>query len=466
MQDSAATLHGELKPCLAELLRTSTHPPTLVLKVEYVLGKAQAGSRRNAPVGHTWNQPQEGYHPPQPRLPAHDSDREVRAPWCLRLALSDGDLQIQAILAKRLHTQELLELQKGDLIEVRDFQVRSAARISGQGKVIYLGVQHCAWIGREQATEPQLDSEGGFIREDEAMARNRNKPRRKATSALSRTSSDVSRSNTQCLDGEDGCHQVFKGKQTRQQLSGGRGALANRQQPVHSDDSEDDYFDTISVSQSQMDRHREILHQIEHNIPIQTPTNPNIGVDGEADDEELSGAALPLLESRHDDDVESNGSNDYNDAGLAAHHAVIQQQDQESTSITRPPPRLSLVPSTAPLHTLLSLLNPASSLPQRNYACTILGVITWVSTSLIHKPNTPYPPKRHAKVHDLSISHRQAGITLAVFVDATSFLPRVGTVALLRGVVMQRCQNDVILNKYPGFGNRVKEDDHAIDYLD
>jgi hypothetical protein len=37
---------------------------------------------------------------------------------------------------------------------------------------------------------------------------------------------------------------------------------------------------------------------------------------------------------------------------------------------------------------------------------------------------------------------------VAVFVDAKNFLPKVGTVALLRGVVMHRFADDVILNKY------------------
>jgi hypothetical protein len=37
---------------------------------------------------------------------------------------------------------------------------------------------------------------------------------------------------------------------------------------------------------------------------------------------------------------------------------------------------------------------------------------------------------------------------VAVFVDAKNFLPKIGTVALLRGVVMHGFADDVILNKY------------------
>lgn len=67
---------------------------------------------------------------------------------------------------------------------------------------------------------------------------------------------------------------------------------------------------------------------------------------------------------------------------------------------------------------------------------------------MIHKPNSPFPPKRHIKIHDPSISSRRVGVTVAIYVDAKDFLPEVGTVALFRGVTMQRWEGEVILNAY------------------
>ena len=103
-----------------------------------------------------------------------------------------------------------------------------------------------------------------------------------------------------------------------------------------------------------------------------------------------------------------------------------------------------------PLHTLSSLLHPPpdSPLPSRNYHCTVFAVVSWTSPNLIHKPASPFPPKRHIKIHDPSVSDRHVGITVAVFKDARNFKPAVGTVALLRAVTMQRWEGEVILNKY------------------
>jgi hypothetical protein len=101
-----------------------------------------------------------------------------------------------------------------------------------------------------------------------------------------------------------------------------------------------------------------------------------------------------------------------------------------------------------PLHSLFSLFSP--DLPAKSYMLSTFAVVSWVSPSLIHRANAPFPPKRHLKIHDPTISARKAGITLAVFVDAKSFRPEVGTVALFKGVTMQRWEGEVILNKYAG----------------
>lgn len=124
--------------------------------------------------------------------------------------------------------------------------------------------------------------------------------------------------------------------------------------------------------------------------------------------------------------------------------------DPDPDPLTQAPTPLPSSTNNAPpppLHTLSTLLH-SHTLPRRNYTCSVLGVITWISPSLIHKANSPFPAKRHIKIHDASISSRRVGVTVAVYVDAREFMPEVGTVALFRGVTMQRWEGEVILNAY------------------
>lgn len=138
-----------------------------------------------------------------------------------------------------------------------------------------------------------------------------------------------------------------------------------------------------------------------------------------------------------------------------------------------------LVP-TPPYHTLGSLRHPLPDqpLPSKNYAITTLAFISWTGTSLIHRSGSPFPPKRHLKIVDPSLASSrpasrdsrplpllgnstfaaqtafQDAVTVAVYIDAANFKPVAGTLALFRGVVMQRlASGDIILNIY----GRLKE---------
>lgn len=147
-----------------------------------------------------------------------------------------------------------------------------------------------------------------------------------------------------------------------------------------------------------------------------------------------------------------------------------------------------------PFHTLRSLRDPpvGQPLPTKSYTFTTLAVITWTGTSLIHRHGSVFPPKRHLKVMDASFtfpesttstttaaatqeqnvpsqphsttnspppspSNRpfrpenpfQEAVTVAIYIDAATFRPLPGTIALFRGLVMQRLANgDIILNAY------------------
>ena len=119
---------------------------------------------------------------------------------------------------------------------------------------------------------------------------------------------------------------------------------------------------------------------------------------------------------------------------------------------TSPHPHLSNTSASPgvipPFHTLSSLLHPPVPLPPKNYSITILSVISWISPTLVSRP--PFPPRRSLKLHDPSITSQQVGVSISVFIDALTFKPRHGTIALFQGVVMQKHRDEVILNAYPG----------------
>lgn len=129
-----------------------------------------------------------------------------------------------------------------------------------------------------------------------------------------------------------------------------------------------------------------------------------------------------------------------------------------------------------PFHSLRSLRNPlpGQALPTKNYTVTTLAFISWTGSSLIHRPGSPFPPKRHLKIVDPSLASSRPpsrddmpqqlttansafkartafedAVTVAVYINAPDFKPAAGTLALFRGLVMQRLGNgDIILNAY------------------
>ncbi|KIW32052.1 uncharacterized protein PV07_03627 [Cladophialophora immunda] len=478
----------KLKRCLAELLRTCVHPPSLLLRVEHVFGKAHAGSHRNA----VDRDDEQEYDPDKiPIAGDDDHDHETAQgsdnTWCFRFAVSDGHLQIQAVLAPALlcRANQLGDLQRGDVIEVLRFQVRSAPRLSGKGRVIYLGIQDCAWVGRDRETvetseeKDGLELEGGFLREeqDEMFHRKQHASRDDLTAASGRGGSKR-------RDASDRDNRAQASKKTQSNPKSSKPAHKVSQDASEDDTDDDQGFDTIFVSQSRLDQRRDALRQIQQQVSMEENTGGQLQPRGECNQEAAQGhfATTPFLLTSNRSPRE-NGNDDGIDSipeALAAHnHSPIalphhRPTDHTGSTTDLAPPVQDEGPSTrppntmsaAPIDSLASLL----ALPvQKGYSCTILALISWVSPSLIHRPNTPFPPKRHIKIHDPSISHRTSGITVAVFVDAQRFLPAVGTVALFRGLVMHRLrrgaaegESDVILNKYPAkTGSQKAEDEGA-----
>ncbi|KIW19645.1 hypothetical protein PV08_00219 [Exophiala spinifera] len=419
----------------------------MVLRIEHVSWKTQ---RRES------SKPNE-----ESRLSVSATARKSSTARYLHLVVSDGELQVQAIFVPLSNARNSISLHNGGIIVVRKFSVRKAPRSNGQGHVIYLSVEEFVWIGskREATDEAELESEGGFIREDVdggnqhavyhgiAGANIYRKPPPVRLAEASFSMDSPRNRKTGVTTGEStGVRAPPQRRHVHQQ--------SKLRETDTAPDDEEDSFDTLAVSQSQIENRREALRQISQHKSAHTPAHSSLyyysegaGDNEDHDDEEEEDQdeeeepkegpfpppaekyvpLFPYVKSGNRKPTQTNTVTDHNPA-------MMERPLHSSVSL--------------PIHTLASLLDSKSNLPRRSYACSVLAVISWVSPSLIYKPNTPFPPKRHIKIHDQTISDRQAGITVAVFVDAKDFMPAIGTVALLRGVVMQKFGEDVILNKY------------------
>ncbi|KAJ9606729.1 hypothetical protein H2200_008738 [Cladophialophora chaetospira] len=463
-----------LKPCLAELLRTCVHPSSLVLRCEHVFGKAQTGSRGNVVGG---RKPEEQGFQEQDHTDAHqddsgDSDNEsptrtqqlhyIRGapspsrPLPLRLVLSDGHLQIQAVIAANTRNwREVSSLQTGDNLEIAKFDVRSAPRLNGRGRVVYLGIQECALIQQDRTILAQQEDSplegGGFLRDaDDEMSPK--KPSLQEVQSLK----DEYRSWSRKRDRKHTSGEV------EQPTSPPR--KTHSFQEVHSDD--DEGFDTLSVSQSQIDQRRADLRNIQESPAIDRNPPSRLGVSKDYSRAETPESLLvqtsplrnPPTNGQHvglkagEHDILNLPTTPFTNLAYAAASGPGPQRQSESHSPALPGPQLA----HASLNTVPAKQSLASILmtrPQKSYPCPpIFALISWISPSLIHRPNTPFPPKRHLKIHDPSISNRHSGLTVAVFVDAINFTPQVGTVALFKGLVMNWVRSsggDIILNRYP-----------------
>lgn len=92
------------------------------------------------------------------------------------------------------------------------------------------------------------------------------------------------------------------------------------------------------------------------------------------------------------------------------------------------------------IHVATPSITPLAALPTfvPSTPVTVLVILSWIGQALL-RPSQAFPPKRHVKLHDISISKLFSGVSLAVYVDAASFKPDRGTIALLQDIVVQRC---------------------------
>ena len=381
----------KLQPCLAELLRTCIKPNSIILRVDRIVTQETTAdlSTYTSPPGPTKT--------------------------ITRFHLTDGELVIQALLQPILLAD--YDLNVGDRVEVRDFVVRKARRLNGGGKIIYLGIQDFAVLSQHRPGD--WDGEGGFLRSAEEERLEPAPKRRKGnTNRVAFTGipdhHDGSAAGSQLpqADDEASLHLQKGGMVTDEDAESG------------------DEFESLNVNLTQVRQRRQMLHVIQQaSTSATSPSNEN-------------GKPRSQFKPQHEPERDHSLA-DLNTAVNTAKPPSSSPSTLSPCVPTHKPPHL-----TPPYTPLSALISP--TLPSRNHNLTTLAIITYVSTNLLNKSNSPFPPKRNIRLLDPSLSqsaHPQ-GFSLAVYVDAQSFLPVPGTIALFRGIVMQRFGREIILNAY------------------
>ena len=347
-----------MRACLSELLRTAHRPPSLMLRVQSVVPQAVVSERHTT---------------------------EKNPPQASRYYLTDDELIVQALVLPELR----LNVEKGDILEVRQFEVKKAPRRKLPGQILFLGIYDCEIVERASAPSTSTE-EGGFIREPQEPLPTSLRPvhKRQRSEAIHDSASLVP--------------PLFKQPRPSASLSSTESSGdSNMEEPSGTQSSGD--FETRTPSVATTQQRRQTLHEIDHSASPYSSEMPS---------------KMPMA-------VEQERAPSY--------------PTPELTNLADLP---GLPPST-----------PVS----------LLVVVTWTGQTLLRNSQA-FPPKRHVKLHDLSVSHLFSGVSLAAYIDAQNFKPERGTVALLQDVVMQQCgtgSGDVntshMLNAYANLPAKLEE---------
>jgi hypothetical protein len=415
-----------LRPCIRELLRTCVHPDSLLLRLEKVEIR-------------TLNQ-DEVEKADKEHHSTDNSDKRWQKETYL-LWLGDGELMIQAVLEQPLHyIFETGEGSLGALLDIKRFRVRRGKRINGLEEVVYLAIaDYETVLSTNPVTQTQVNdftNEGGFIREETQSPQNKAALRLPSTAFAGKPVAPPSAPSSQDLESDDFETAVVDPE-----------TVALRRKALHGLGCSKQTLASWDISRDQTPRKRRKLREKKeaHTLTPLAESDRVVGA-ADADRGRVADGALSSL------------SQDDPNIPIAAQQQSppVQSTQAPGKAATTTIPALTL--AIPPLHTLSSLLQPPaqSPLPSRNYTCSVFAIITWCSPNLIfpRQAQSPFSPKRHIKIHDPTITSRYAGITLAVYDNARKFKPKIGTVALFRGVVMQRWEGEVILNAYARKGER------------
>lgn len=419
---------SRLRPCIRELLRTCVHPDSLLLRLEKVEIQTL-----------NWDEAEKA---DKERHSTDDSGERSRKETYL-LWLSDGELMIQAVLEQPLHYIFETEGSLGALLDVKRFRVRRGKRVNGLEEVVYLAIaDYETVLSTNPVTHTQVNdftNEGGFIRDETQSPQNKPALRLPSTAFAGKPVAPLvmpSAPSSQDFESDD-----FETAMVYPEI------VALRRQALHRLGCNTQSLASWDVSQDQTPRKRRKLpEKKEAHALVSSGRDDRVVGTADVDRGGAADSALPSL-SQGDPNI-----------------PIATQQQSPPVQSTQAPGKAvatATAPSTPaipPFHTLSSLLQPSaqSPLPSRNYTCSVFAIISWCSPNLIfpRQAQSLFPPKRLIKIHDPTIASRYAGITLAVYDNARKFKPKIGTVALFRGVVMQRWEGEVILNAYARKGER------------
>lgn len=500
----------ELQPSLAELFRTCIHPPVLLLRIDHV---EREHTREGLKESHN----------------SRDREDNKLKGRTARYFLTDGKLLIQALLHRKIsHLSESRDVLPGDFLEIYKFDVKKARRVDGEGHVVYLGIKDCQFISaairvsRDSSTtvasevrEPKIVIEkaqrhakhssnqdedytaGGFFREDVTVdAQSISKKRKidQLETAAGTADRPMLSSGTGLVSDHRQAASRAKSTKMEHEKPTPKSVHLRHLTPLKSsstrpsldtDSDDEDAFETISLDETTARKRRRALHELSQTT---VSSLDHRSVSKIAPLSRTSSSRSALLEMTRTDElhginqrtqisVKDVSTSSQSSRPVSAHQST-NPQDKQALKLPDPEP---------PFHNLHSILYPPTSapLPRKNYTFTTLAIITYIGPSLITKPNTPFPPKRHIKIEDPTLhlhnhihkdqtsnnntesnhvktsnteqntpssfpDKRGKRITVAIYQDAATFKPAFGTLALFRGLVMQRLSNgDVVLNVYP-----------------
>ncbi|KAK2760413.1 hypothetical protein FQN54_002483 [Arachnomyces sp. PD_36] len=384
----------EVRPCIAELLRTGYHPADLTLRVERIV---------DAPI--TINPTV----PPR-ELPTSDDDdyddtdtgrSRLANRRAFRLYLSDGELVIQALLRSSLHEFVVSgRLRRGGVVRVQDFEVRRARRIGGKvGQVIYLAVGWFENVKSKLSNPSALASEGNGAY--------------KSASKRGRT----------FMEGQEG-DQKAGPKRVKFDLGKeeDKGATPNANEF-------DDYDELDDFMNQSVEPTAEMGEE-----PESQKLEDSFGMGAESFSE------LTEYIAKEDQRKREKVSEKEGITSHPSSSSTLKSVSQPEVDERRPRHKTffftqALRPIERPLNvlSLSELVYPYKPLPKRNYLCDIFAVVSWISPNVVKRQHMP--PKRDLRILDPTIEQRRPrGLQVSVFADAAGFNPPVGTIALFRSL--------------------------------
>lgn len=336
-------------------------------------------------------------------------DRHNATRRAYRLFLSDGELVIQALLKGSIHRFVYTgEIQAGSIVSVERFEVRTANRSSlpSEGQVLFLAIDDIRSLNLKLK---ECDRDDTSIIDAERV-------RKEESENLIKKRKDSS------TEGEN-IRFTQQSKKRQKSIDGGC----------------DEGVSVPYVSPEAP--HRLVSAQgeepIAHGLPLQSlPNESSTSTVQNSKLREPRGAKFSQLTNGTDIAViASRSSNPVPTTGRGSNH--------QPTSSSK----LLLQPIERPLNllTLSDLVSPIRPFPRRNYICDVLAVILWISPEIVKRPYMP--AKRDLRIIDPTIPHKPFGVSVSVFVNAATFKPTVGTIALFRSLKTHEWEG-ISLNAY------------------